>query len=210
LFRYVLTSVKGDCVGTANANVSEIAQPNLEAGNTSTPLASIYSSPKALQILQLLSRSCVRKTVYTSGMRYSELAKKLNVSRQALSSHLRKLYESGFVETSRDFYVTEQGLRAMGQWRELALVTVRVASRRRLQVIEQIEGFGEGDVLRVVGDVDLVLIIEQDQLERTLEILSQVEGVLDTRTLLIIPSEDKTRQAETAVSNFGHASSAWK
>jgi len=199
-----LTSVKGGRVGAGNA--SEIAEPTMEAGNGPTQIDTIYSSPKALQILQLLSRSCIRKTVYTSGMGYSELAKKLNVSRQALSSHLKKLSESGFVETSRDFYVTEQGLGAIGLRRELALVTVRVNSQMRSQVIDQIEGFGVGDVLRVAGEVDLVLIIGQDRLERTLELLSRVDGVLDTRALLVIPSADKQTSLSpipVACSQFG-------
>jgi DNA-binding Lrp family transcriptional regulator len=172
---------------------AQVVQPIFEAKDPLTVLDARYPTPKALQILNLLSRNYVRRTVYTTGIGQAELARRLHITRQALSLHLKRLKESGFIQTSRDLSITGDGLRAAGHHEEMVIITARVSPQKRSEAIENLKSIPAGDVFRVAGDADIVIITEQDRLDQTLEILSRIEGILETRTLVILPSTDKRK-----------------
>lgn len=163
-----------------NAKLLFERQPNRQA-----PDSAKFLAPRSLQILELLSRSGDRKTVYTLRIEQTELARKLHITRQALSSHFKKLRQSGFVQVGRGFVnVTEDGLKAVGYRKDPVIVTVRILPQRRSEAVEKIKALPAIESFRVAGDADAVLIVEQDKLDRVLEMLAGIDGVIDTKSLV--------------------------
>jgi len=140
---------------------------------------------KPLQILQLLSQGATRKTVYTVKIEQLDLARKLRITRQALSSHFKKLRESGFVQIGRGFVnVTEDGLRALGYRKDPVIVTVRILPQRRTEAFEKIKALSAIEIFKVAGDADAVIIVGQDKLNSVLEMLASIDGVVETKSLV--------------------------
>jgi len=147
-----------------------------------------FPTSKSLQILDLLSKSGNRRIVYSVPIGQADLARKLRITRQALSLHFKKLRESGFVQIGRGFVnVTEEGLRAIGCRKDPVFVTVRILPQRRAEAIEKISKLPAIEIFRVAGDADAVLVVEQDKLDHVLEILSGIDGVVETRSLVSMP-----------------------
>lgn len=146
-----------------------------------------YLTRKSLQLLKLLWQNADRKTVYSISIKQVDLARKLQVTRQALSIHFKRLRDFGLVEVGRGFVnVTEDGLRAIGYNTNPVIVTVRVSPQKRLEALGKIKSVPAVEIFRVTGDVDAVLVVEQDQLDLVLKTLADIEGVLETRSLVSI------------------------
>jgi len=78
-------------------------------------------------------------TTYTLEVKQSELAKQLNISRQALNVHLRKLRNEGCIRTGRGFIdVTEKGLNMLGISANPAFIFVKVSPLKRVGVYQTI------------------------------------------------------------------------
>lgn len=162
----------------------------LENADQSLPdSSSRFPTAKSLQILRLLSGSGHRRIVYNVSVGQTDLARKLNMTRQALNLHFKKLKESGFVQIGRGFVnVTEDGLKAAGYRKDPVIVTVSILPQRRSEAIERINRLPAIEIFRVTGDADVVLIVEQDRLDHVLELLSEIEGVIETRSLFSLPA----------------------
>jgi len=140
---------------------------------------------KSLHVLRLLCDSGNRKTVLTSELTQPELARKLRVTRQALSIHVKRLTESGFIQVGRGFVnVTEKGLKAVGYHRNPVILIVRVTPQNQLEALEKIRKIPASQIFRVAGDADFALLIEQGNLDQVLGTLYAIEGVLETKTLI--------------------------
>jgi len=114
-----------------------------------------------------------------------DLARKLHISRQALSSHFKRLRESGFVQIGRGFVnVTEDGLRALGHRKDPVIVTVRIMPQKRAEAFEKIKALSVIEMFRVAGDADAIMIVEQDKLDSVLEMLASVDGIIETKSLV--------------------------
>ena len=87
--------------------------------------------------------------------------------------------------------VTEDGQKTLGYRKDPVIVTVRISPQKRSEAIESIKTFPAIEIFRVAGDVDAVLIVEQDELDHILEMLAGVDGVLETKSLLSIASYQK-------------------
>jgi DNA-binding Lrp family transcriptional regulator len=126
-------------------------------------------------------------TTYTLEMKQNELAKQLNISRQALNVHLRKLRDGGFIRTGRGFIdVTEKGLNMLGISSNLAFVFVKVSPLKRVGVYKTIVTLPIQRVFRVVGDMDALLVVEREKLDEALKGLASVNGIQDTRSYVTI------------------------
>jgi DNA-binding Lrp family transcriptional regulator len=148
-----------------------------------------FSTSKALQILELLLQSGHRKIVYNVSIGQVELASELQITRQALSLHFKKLRESGLIQVGRGFInVTEEGLKAVGYRTEPVILNVRILPQKRSDAIQKIDELPATEIFRVTGDADVVLIVEQDRLDRILEALSHIDGVVETKSLVSIAS----------------------
>lgn len=146
-----------------------------------------FPTSKSLQILKLLLNNGYQKTVYSLPIGQAELGKELQITRQALSLHLKKLREFGLIQVGRGFInVTEEGLEAVGYRREPVIVNVRILPQKRSEAIQKINELPATEIFRVTGDVDVVLIVEQERLDHILEALSHIDGVVETKSLVSI------------------------
>jgi len=126
-------------------------------------------------------------TTYTLEMKQNELAKQLNISRQALNVHLRKLRDGGCIRTGRGFIdVTEKGLNMLGVSANPAFVFVKVSPLKRVGVYQTIVTLPIQRVFRVVGDMDALLVVEREKLDEALKGLASVDGIQDTRSYVTI------------------------
>jgi len=126
-------------------------------------------------------------TTYTLGVKQNELAKQLEISRQALNVHLRKLRDMELIRTGRGFIdVTEKGLNVLGISANPAFVFVKVSPLKRVEAYQKIADFPVQRIFRVAGDMDAVLVVEREKLEEALRKLASVEGIQDTRSYITI------------------------
>jgi len=140
---------------------------------------------KSLHVLRLLCQSGSRRTVLTSELTQPELARRLHITRQALSIHVKRLTESGFIQVGRGFVnVTEKGLKAVGYHRNPVILVVRVTPQNQLEALEKIKKLPASEIYRVAGDADFALLIEQGNLDQVLGSLYAIEGVIETKTLV--------------------------
>ena len=124
---------------------------------------------------------------YTLNMKQGDLAKQLNISRQALNVHLRKLRSQGHIRTGRGFIdVSEKGLAVLGVSVNPAFVFVKVSPLRRIQVYDQIAKFPVERIYRVTGDMDAIIQVEREKLDEALKKIGSLEGIGDTKSYITI------------------------
>jgi len=142
---------------------------------------------RPVRLLRMLYEKGKPITTYTLQIKQNDLAAQLGISRQALNVHLRKLRDQGHIRTGRGFIdVTEKGLNLLGISANPAFVFLKISPLKRKEAYEEIFQFPILRVFRVAGDVDAILVIERDKLDAALKGLANVEGVLDTRTYIVI------------------------
>ena len=140
---------------------------------------------KSMKVLRLLCESGNPTTILASSINQQDLARKLHVTRQALSVHIGRLSEAGLIQVGRGFInVTENGLKATGYRNNPVILSVRVAPRYQLEAYEKIKRIHASEIFRVSGDADFALILEQSDLDKVLKDLYAIEGVLETRSLV--------------------------
>jgi len=144
-------------------------------------------SGRPLRLLRMLYEKGKPTTTYTLTVKQSELAKQLNISRQALNVHLRKLRDRGHIRTGRGFIdVTENGLSALGISTNPAFVFVKVSPLKRGDAYQQIMRFPIQRIFRVTGDMDAILQVEREKLDEALKKLASIEGIQDTKSYITI------------------------
>lgn len=144
---------------------------------------------RSTQILKLLYGEGSATTTYSLVMKQSDLAKQLNISRQALNVHLRKLRNLKLIRTGRGFIdVTEKGLNVLRISSTPSFVFLKVSPKARSQVYKRIRELAIQRAFRVAGDVDALLLVERDKLDHILSELSSIDGVEDTRSYVTIES----------------------
>jgi len=124
---------------------------------------------------------------YTLRVKQEDLSKQLNISRQALNVHLRKLKAAGYLRTGRGFIdVTEKGLNALGVSTTPAFILIKVSPVKRLEVYEKIRELAIARAFRIAGDVDALVMVERDSMDETLKKLYTIDGIQDTRSYVTI------------------------
>ncbi len=99
-------------------------------------------SGRPLRLLRMLYAQGSPATTYTLHVKQSELAKQLEISRQALNVHLRKLRDEGYIRTGRGFIdVTEKGLGVLGVSPNPAFVFIKVSPLKREEAYKEIVNF---------------------------------------------------------------------
>jgi len=117
----------------------------------------------------------------------ADLAKELNISRQALNIKLRPLIQNGYVRTGRGFIeLTEKALEALGYYSKPVYIMVSVEPTKRPEVYSKIREKKIGRVVRVAGDVDLIVEAEASRAADILEFLSRLDGVKSTKTYFVL------------------------
>jgi DNA-binding Lrp family transcriptional regulator len=146
-----------------------------------------FLTPKSLHLLKLLWENGTRNSVYTIQIKQGDLARKLKITRQALSAHFKRLRESGLIQIGHGFLnVTESGVRAIGYHCDPVLVLVRLEPQKRSDVSAKMKSLPAIEIFRVTGDADFVVVVEQGALNEVLQILSATEGVVETKSFVSI------------------------
>jgi len=144
-------------------------------------------SGRPLRLLHMLYAQGSAVTTYTIRVKQNELAKHLEISRQALNVHLRKLRDEGYIRTGRGFIdVTEKGLGVLGVSPNPAFIFIKVSPFKRGEAYKEIVKFPVQRIFRVAGDMDAILIVERERLDEALRKLAFVEGVQDTKSYVAI------------------------
>jgi DNA-binding Lrp family transcriptional regulator len=126
-------------------------------------------------------------STYTLRVKQDELSKQLDISRQALNVHLRKLKNAGYIRTGRGFIdVTEKGLNALGVSTTPAFILLKVSPIKRIQVYNKIKEVAVTRAFRIAGEVDALIIVERENLDETLKKLYAIDGIQDTRSYVTI------------------------
>jgi DNA-binding Lrp family transcriptional regulator len=126
-------------------------------------------------------------STYTLHLKQDELASILDISRQALNVHLRKLRELNYIRTGRGFIdVTEKGLTALGLSSTPAFILVKVSPLKRSYAYDKIKELTVQRAFRIAGDVDALVLVEREKLDETLKRLSTIDGIQDTKSYIAI------------------------
>jgi DNA-binding Lrp family transcriptional regulator len=142
---------------------------------------------RSVQLLRTLYQKGKSTTTYTLRVKQDELSTQLGISRQALNVHLRKLKIRGYIRTGRGFVdVTEKGLSALGVSTTPAFILIKVSPVKRIQVYEKIKGIPVSKVYRIAGEVDALITVERENLDKILKKLYEIDGVQDTRSYVTI------------------------
>lgn len=142
---------------------------------------------RSVQLLRTLYEKGKSTTTYTLRVKQDELSAQLGISRQALNVHLRKLKNRGYIRTGRGFVdVTEKGLSALGVSTTPAFILLKVSPVKRIQVYEKIKEIPVSKIFRIAGEVDALLTVERENLDKILKKLYEIEGVQDTRSYVTI------------------------
>ena len=148
-----------------------------------------HLTEKQMQLLRLLFTKSKPLQLFTVNETQNQLAKELGVTRQALNVHLRRLREESLIRTGRGFIdLTERALEMLGAKKADVFVLVSIEPKRRTQVYNYIANLPVRKLYRVTGDVDLVVIVNQSILDDFLRKLSKVEGIISTKTHVVIES----------------------
>ncbi|MGQ9565069.1 MAG: helix-turn-helix domain-containing protein [Candidatus Bathyarchaeales archaeon] len=146
-------------------------------------------SSRPLRLLRMLFEMGKPVTIYTLHVKQGELAKQLQISRQALNVHLRKLRNLGYIRTGRGFIdVTEEGLELLGISTNPAFIFLKVSPLKRTEAYEKIIQTQAQRIFRVAGDMDAILVVQSDKLNEALQRLGEIEGVQDTKSYITIQS----------------------
>jgi DNA-binding Lrp family transcriptional regulator len=152
-----------------------------------TILATNILSGRPLRLLRMLLDRSDPVTFYTLHIRQSDLAKQLQISRQALNVHLRKLRDLGYIRTGRGFIdITEEGLSLLGISTNPAFVFLKVSPLKRTEAYKKMAETPVQRIFRVAGDMDVVLTVQRDKLDEALRLLGTIDGVQDTRSYITI------------------------
>jgi DNA-binding Lrp family transcriptional regulator len=142
---------------------------------------------RSVQLLRMLYEKGKSTTTYTLRVKQDELSTQLGISRQALNVHLRKLKSRGYIRTGRGFVdVTDKGLSALGVSTTPAFILIKVSPVKRIQVYDKIKEIAVSKAFRIAGEVDALIIVERENLDKILKKLYAIDGVQDTRSYVTI------------------------
>ena len=147
----------------------------------------ILLTEKQLELLDYLYRVSTPSMVFSVKKTQSQIAKELGITRQALSMHLRKMKELGLIRTGRGFIdLTEEVPEVLGLKGKEAFVFIKVQPSKRDETYQQLKKLPALHIYRVTGEIDVIAIVPQDQLEEFLNKVSKVEGIISTSSHIVI------------------------
>ncbi len=142
---------------------------------------------RQFEILKKLYESGKPVRVYSIHKTQKKLADELGITRQALSNHLRRLRELGFVRTGRGFIdLTEKALATLGEEGADAFVFIKVSPQYRDEAYEAIKKIGVSNLYRVTGEIDLIAMLSRTRLDDFLREVSKIKGVTETSAHIVL------------------------
>ena len=141
---------------------------------------------RQFEVLEKLYNKGVEVKVHTVDKDQKEISKELGITKQALNNHLCQLKENGYIRTGRGFIdITNPGLEILGKKGGEALIFIKVNPKKRNKVYEQIKE-NIGTAFRATGELNLILKLERDKLGQTLSKLSEIKGIEETKTHIVL------------------------
>lgn len=126
-------------------------------------------------------------TAFTVEARQSDLAEELHITRQALNIHLKKLRDRRYIRTGRGFIdILEEGLPLLGKTGQPTFVLTKVSPGKRENAYREISKLSTRSIHRVTGDMDLVIVVEREELDNILRVISSIDGVEETKSYVTI------------------------
>lgn len=142
---------------------------------------------RQMQLLRMLYKISNSTNVFTVKKTQGDLARDLNLTRQALNIHLRRLREESLIRTGRGFIdLTEKALITLGVGSAEAFVFLKIQPLKREHVYEMVRQLPASNVFRVTGEIDLVAQVPQSRLNLFLEQVSNIDGVVSTSSHVVI------------------------
>ncbi len=142
---------------------------------------------KQLELLQFLYERSRPLKVFTINETQQNISEKLGISRQALNIHLRRLKEMGLIRTGRGFIdLTEKALEVLGKKPGDAFIALKIEPHKRSEAYDQLKKLNVDKIYRVTGDIDVLLQLSQSSLDDVLNKISNINGVKETRTYVVI------------------------
>ena len=115
------------------------------------------------------------------------LAEEFGITRQALSTHLRGMRELELLNAGRGFIdLSEKAGRVLGEPPTQAFVFVKIEPKKRRNVYKEIMSLDVLQAFRVTGDVDLIIVVDRQKLDKVLKSLSAIDGVKGTSAHLVL------------------------
>lgn len=115
------------------------------------------------------------------------LAKEFGITRQALSTHLRGLRELELLNAGRGFIdLSEKAGCVLGEPPTQAFIFAKIEPKKRRNVYKEIMLLDVLQAFRVTGDVDLIVIVDRQKLDKVLKSLSGIDGVKGTSAHLVL------------------------
>lgn len=115
------------------------------------------------------------------------LAEEFGITRQALSSHLRELRELGLLNAGRGFIdLSEKASHILGEPPTQAFIFAKIEPKKRRSAYKEILSLDVLQAFRVTGDVDLIVIVDRQKLDKVLKMLSNIDGVKGTSAHLVL------------------------
>lgn len=147
----------------------------------------LHLTEKQQKLLKLLLEESKPIHVFTVEETQHRIAKELGITRQALNVHLRKLREAGLIRTGRGFIdLTERALKILNIKSADVFVLIKVHPTYREKVYFEIKKLPAIKLYRVTGEIDLIAVINQSNLNDFLRKISRIEGVRETITHVVI------------------------
>jgi DNA-binding Lrp family transcriptional regulator len=142
---------------------------------------------RSINVLRMLYDRSSPLTTHTIKARQVELAKELGITRQALNIHLRKLRDEACIRTGRGFIdITDSGLKMLGFSAAPAFLFIKIEPHMRSVAYSALLKLPIQRAFRVAGDMDAVVIMDRDSIDKVLAKIAQIPGVEDTKSYLAI------------------------
>jgi DNA-binding Lrp family transcriptional regulator len=142
---------------------------------------------RQIQLLRMLYKISNSTDVFTVKKTQGELARELNLTRQALNIHLRRMREENLIRTGRGFIdLTERALHVLGVGTTEAFIFLKIQPSQREYVYERVRKLPSSKLFRVTGEIDLVAVVPQARLDAFLEAVSGIDGVISTSSHIVI------------------------
>ena len=142
---------------------------------------------RSINVLRVLYGKSSSLTIHTVKSKQVEVAKELGITRQALNIHLRKLRDEACIRTGRGFIdITDTGLKALGFSTTPAFLFIKIEPHMRSVAYNALLKLPIQRAFRVAGDMDALIIVDREYIDKVLVKISQIPGVEDTKSYLAI------------------------
>jgi len=147
----------------------------------------IKITDRQYDLIKMFSEEGIIKRVCTIRTTHKQLSDRLNVSRQALSIHLKRLKKEGLIRTGRGFIdLTDKALEFLEQKGGEAYITIKVNPKKRKEIYEKIKATEFIRLCRVAGDSDIIVLVDRGKLDKALTTINKIEGVHETSTHVVL------------------------